>query len=100
MRLRFVIPAFVILFGAILDDLNGGDVLESVRPLVFGFVAGGVVGLISGTIMVRDVRDIPVMWAWTDASAKSTSRWHWIFTSLSFSCGVGPLRHLTSHSSR
>lgn len=51
--LSVVSPIFIVIFGEILDDLNGGDIMDSVRPLVIMFALAGVLGFVGGTIMVR-----------------------------------------------
>lgn len=50
---RFLTPAFVVIFGDALDDLNGGNVVEHIRPLITAFFVAGAMGFVSGTVAVR-----------------------------------------------
>lgn len=48
-----VTPNFILIFGDIIDELNGDDIMEPVRYLVIVFGITGAVAFVGGTVMVR-----------------------------------------------
>ena len=45
-------PNFILVFGDIMDELNGDDILSAVSSLSGVFAATGAVAFVSGTLMV------------------------------------------------
>ena len=55
--IRLTVPNFILVFGDVMDELNGEDILDAVSSLSGVFAGTGAVAFVSGLLMVRGRRD-------------------------------------------